>query len=363
MRAVVLGAALLVATVVATPFAFGDVPAPQDPAASPDAAAPAAAPDAAAAPAAGAPDAAATPEAASSAMPSPVEVHARLEPDTTTIGTPFRYVMEIRAPAGLQVVFAQPTEKLGPFDIRDYGDKPPVTENGFTTVTRWYELTGWEPGHYELESPPVAWRREGGDLVPAPQTKVVMTIESMLAKAGAPTDIRDVMPPIEPPFYWTPYYALAAAIGGIILIAYVAYRVARRRRHVAPAAPPRPAHEVALEELERLRGRRLTDSGLFKEYYSALSGIVRRYVERRFAVRAPEMTTEEFLLTSARGGALQGPHRALLGEFLVESDLVKFAKLIPTIADSERAWAAARRFVDETAPAATAPPEEIRAAG
>src|SRR4029077_9600432 len=89
--------------------------------------------------------------------------------------------------------------------------------------------------------------------------------------------------------------------------------------------------------------------GLFKEYYSALSGIVRAYVERRFGVRAPEMTTEEFLLTTARGGRLQGAYRALLGEFLGQSDLVKFARHVPTLADSERAWASARRFVEETA--------------
>jgi hypothetical protein len=62
------------------------------------------------------------------------------------------------------------------------------------------------------------------------------------------------------------------------------------------------------------------------------------------------MTTEEFLLTSARGGRLQSGHRALLGEFLSDSDLVKFARHMPTLADSERAFTAARRFVDETAP-------------
>ena len=65
------------------------------------------------------------------------------------------------------------------------------------------------------------------------------------------------------------------------------------------------------------------------------------------------MTTEEFLLTTARGGSLQPAHRALLGEFLTESDLVKFARHVPTLADSERAYAAARRFVDETAAPST----------
>lgn len=292
----------------------------------------------------------ASPEAAAS-IASPVEVQARLEPDTTTIGTPFRYTMEVRAPAGVQIVLAQPTERIGVFDILDFGDAPAATRDGTTVITRWYRLAGWEPGHHEILSPPVAWRRGDEELAPAPGAKIVMTIESVLAKAGAPTDIRDIKPPDEPPFYWRPYYALGAALAGILAVALLARRLLGRRRRGELAAPPRPAHEIAIEELERLRGRHLTDAGLFKDYYSALSGIVRAYLERRFALRAPEMTTEEFLLTSARGGSLRSTHRGLLGEFLVESDLVKFARHVPTLDDSERAWAAARRFVDETATA------------
>lgn len=299
-----------------------------------------------------APTAVDTGHSAAEAAP-PVTVRARLEPDTTTIGTPFRYTMEVAAPTGVQIVLAQPTERLGDFDILDFGDAPPVTRNATTVITRWYRLAGWEPGHYEIESPPVEWRRPGEELAAAPPAKVVMTIDSVLAKAGAaspgtPTDLRDIKPPIEPPFYWRPYYVSGAALAVVVATALLAYRLLRHRERAAASSPPRPAHEIAIEDLERLHGRRLTDHGLFKEYYSVLSGIVRAYLERRFAVRAPEMTTEEFLLTSARGGRLQSTHRALLGDFLSESDLVKFARHVPTIADSERAYAAARRFVDET---------------
>jgi hypothetical protein len=104
--------------------------------------------------------------------------------------------------------------------------------------------------------------------------------------------------------------------------------------------------------------------GEFKEFYSTLSDIVRRYLEDRFRVRAPEMTTEEFLAATARGAALERSHRALLGTFLAESDLVKFARFVPTLGDSERAFAAAERFVDDTAERERVPAEDgARAAG
>ena len=304
-----------------------------------------------------------SPAPSADAPPGPVSVKAHLDPDTTTIGTPFRYTTEITAPTGVQIVLAQPTERIGQFDILDFGDAPPVTHAGVTTVTRWYSLAGWEPGHYEIASPPVQWRRPGEELAPAPGTTVVMTIESVLAKAGAPTDIRDIKPPLDPPIDWRPWQILGLTVAIALLIGWAAWRFLRGRRPAVPATPPQPAHAIALADLERLRARRLTEQGLFKEYYSALSDIVRAYVERRFGVRAPEMTTEEFLLTTARGGRLAAAHRSLLGEFLGQSDLVKFARLVPTLVDSEGAWTAARRFVEDTAEAPPdAAPERIRAA-
>lgn len=202
-----------------------------------------------------------------------------------------------------------------------------------------------------MRSPPVRYRRPGEDLTEAPADEVVVTVESVLARAAGATDIRNIKPPEEPPVDWRPYYLAGAALAALAALALLASRLRRRAARAHPVPPP-PPHEIALEELERLRARRLIEEGAFKEYYSRLSAIVRAYVERRFGLRSPEMTTEEFLLTSARSGRLDHAHRALLGEFLTESDLVKFARHLPTIEASARAWASARRFVEETASSA-----------
>jgi hypothetical protein len=63
------------------------------------------------------------------------------------------------------------------------------------------------------------------------------------------------------------------------------------------------------------------------------------------------MTTEEFLVAVAGDGRLAPPHRRLLGDFLSQADLVKFARHLPTFQDSDNAHAAARRFVEDTRPA------------
>ena len=286
---------------------------------------------------------------AAATAPPPVEVHARTEPAIVTIGTRFRLIVEVATVPGVEVVLSQPAERIGDFDIVDFGDTPPAARDGKTVVTRWYALVGYEPGDHLVKSPPVYFRRPAEELTEAPADEVLVSIDSVLAKAGNASDVRDIKPPEEPPIDWRPYYVAGTGLAAVLALGVLLYRVLNREKRARPAPPPPPPHEVATEALEWLRRRGLIEVGAFKEYYSMLSGIVRTYLEQRFRVHAPEMTTEEFLLSSARSGRLQSAHRTLLGEFLSESDLVKFARHLPTIADSERAYAAARRFIEETA--------------
>jgi hypothetical protein len=292
-----------------------------------------------------------TPIGTASPAPAPVEVQGSVAQGPLTIGQRFRYTVEVAVPKGVEVQLAQPTERLGDFDIVDFGDAPPVERDGKTVITRWFQLVGYETGNHLVDSPPVRYRLPGEELTEAPGDETLVEITSLLAQEPNATDIRDIKPPEEPPIDWRPYYVIAAGVVAIALVAFLAVRWLRRSGRVPAGPPPRPAHEIAHEELARLRARGLPEQGAFKEYYSALTGIVRAYLEQRFRLRAPEMTTEEFLMVTARGGAtLQSGHRALLGDFLGESDLVKFARHHPTLADADRAYGAAARFVDETAP-------------
>jgi hypothetical protein len=281
--------------------------------------------------------------------PPLVTVHARAEPDTTTIGTRVRYEVTVSAPEGIEVVVAQPAERIGDMDIVDFGtEAPKKTQDGRVVFARWWQVVAWSPGHHLLPSPEVRYRPPGGELVAAPADDVGVTVESLLARAKDGADIRDIKPPDPIPIDWRPYYWAGGSLAALAIVALLARALLGRRRRTVPAAPPPPPHLVALAALDALRARKLVDRGAFKEFYSSLSDIVRRYLEDRFRVRAPEMTTEEFLLVTSRDGRLAPPHRRLLGEFLTESDLVKFARHVPTIADSERAFDAARRFVDDT---------------
>ena len=53
-----------------------------------------------------------------------------------------------------------------------------------------------------------------------------------------------------------------------------------------------------------------------------LSDVVRTYLENRFDMRAPELTTEEFLESVSDSPDLTRDHQTLLRQFLRQADLV-----------------------------------------
>jgi hypothetical protein len=235
---------------------------------------------------------------------APVTVHARVEPDHPTIGQRFRYVMEVAAQPGVEVVVTQPADRLGDFEIVDFGVDPAVQRDGRSVVSRWWRLVGWSPGDHTIESPPVRYRVPGDEQHDAAADMQHVTVASVLGDANESADIRDIAGPEAVPRDLRPWYVAGGALAALTLLVLGWRWLRRRRRHAERAAPPRPAHEIAAEALRALRARRLPEAGEFKEFYSALSDIVRRYLEDRFRLRAPEMTTEEFLAATASGATL-----------------------------------------------------------
>ncbi len=136
----------------------------------------------------------------------------------------------------------------------------------------------------------------------------------------------------------------------LVVAAALVFLLKRRRRPSAAVAEiPLAAHAQALARLEVLSAKDLARRGLFKDYYSEISAIIRSYLEDRFALNAPEMTTEEFLGYARDKAKAVSNYRDRLQDFLTACDLVKFAKATPSIDDAQAIFIAAHKFVEETA--------------
>ncbi|UCD58962.1 MAG: hypothetical protein JSV16_07605, partial [Candidatus Hydrogenedentota bacterium] len=110
----------------------------------------------------------------------------------------------------------------------------------------------------------------------------------------------------------------------------------------------RPAHEEALESLERLLGKRLIERGREREFCFEISEIFRRYMQARFGIPALDLTTDEILPRVEKNGIVEENLRLVVREFLTGTDLVKFAKYRPTQEEIEEIIDHTRLFIDKT---------------
>ena len=156
-------------------------------------------------------------------------------------------------------------------------------------------------------------------------------------------DIRAIRPPVEIPSTWVWLWWVLAAL---VLIAGVTGAVMwfREKRDRLPIVPIIPPHVRAKQRLQAALGL-LHDPRLF---CIEVSSILRIYLEERFDFRAPERTTEEFLLELQSTRRLAPEQKESLGAFLQSCDLVKFARFEPTEGALRELHDSALRLVDET---------------
>ena len=171
---------------------------------------------------------------------------------------------------------------------------------------------------------------------------------SLLNEAGYAEEIRDVRPPVDfPPNYTFLFLCLGVLIAAGLFHLYKYWSLHTRKKGAAPAIILSP-WDAAFQRLNELRRKDLPGLGKTKEYFSELSFITRLYIEERFNIRAPDMTTEEFLLSLKRSPQLNERQKDLLKDFLNSCDMVKFAKYGPTESEIENSFQFVKKFIDET---------------
>lgn len=170
--------------------------------------------------------------------------------------------------------------------------------------------------------------------------------------------LRDIRPPYIPASRW---WWLASLLV-IMLIIYFIRRFVRdvntKRTEQAQAMPDnRPAEIIALSKIEALLQSGLWEHKQYKLFYTELGDILREYFWRRWNMDVSSDTSAE-LLRRARGVKELGNSITLLRQFLVSSDLVKFAKLTPADEVMHRDISAARQIIKDTTPRPAPAPEQ-----
>lgn len=160
-------------------------------------------------------------------------------------------------------------------------------------------------------------------------------------------DLKDILQVKRPWWFWPAWIAAGLLVLALIiwLILYLRNKGSARGSAPAPSIPP---HLEAQKSLEQLAREELWQKGEIKAYYSQLVDILRRYLERRYGIKAMESTAGE-VADKIRPLNITEELSQELRQMLEQSSLVKYARWNPRDTENERAWQLVRDFVGETA--------------
>ena len=272
---------------------------------------------------------------------SPVEVAARIAPDTVRVGEPFVVTLRIRAPKDAAVSFPAGPDSGGAaeaLDPRALSSTSDATSSEFTAT---YRLAAWDMGRQPIVFAPAVVRRGGADET-VPFGDLTILVQPTTPGDAAHRVPRAARALFALPRVWWPVWKIAAAALVALLLLWLLARWWRRRpRRDAPGADPFADAMRGFETLDRLG---LLDAGEPGRYIALATGITRTYLVRRLAPASMAFTSAE--LAAALAEDRRVPH-ARLDVLLAESDRVKFARDALSATEARALGADARRMTEE----------------
>lgn len=283
-----------------------------------------------------------------------ISVKSLVSTDSLMIGEQISYTLRVEADNELefylpllQDTLSTTLEVLSPLSSdTTFTDRRIVIEQS-------YLITGFESGSQIIPSQEVTYRR-GGVLDTARSMPLIINIYNPVVDTTQ--QIKPIKPPINTPVSFSEILPwLGGGLGGLLisgLIIWLLVRYLKKKRDPQGAfsTPQEPAHVIAFRELDLLKEQKIWTMGMVKEYYSRLTEITRRYIERQYDIPAMESTTEEILHAFSRTNRDDSLLDEMLKELLELADLVKFAKEDPLPVDNQTNLTNAYIFVQKTFP-------------
>jgi hypothetical protein len=279
----------------------------------------------------------------------PVKATVRIWPKTVRLGDPLRLQLEVESEQGVEVELPPFGEALGRFQVGNFSPRATSGDDGSRIEVQTYSLQAPMSGSQHLPSLRVVYwdRRDGSD----GEEKELLTDELSvevegLLDADAPLEFRAQKPVLAKRIDLPPWMLGAGSLLCLLIATAAGLRIYRGWTRMERM---RTSYEEALEQLAALERKGLQD-GSADVYFANLSMIVRRYVEARYGLQAPEQTTEEFLQAAMDGEQIGDSHQVFLGSFLARCDEVKFAKAQPVGEEGSQIVSQVRRFLEESRP-------------
>jgi len=278
--------------------------------------------------------------------------------DTTTIriGEEIQYTIQVEADSTALVLFPE-GQSFQPLEVIESYKVDTTFEAAKMRLIKKYGLTQFDSGRYKLPSQRVMINDRG------------FTTDSALVEVrDVPVDTSkqkmfDIKPVIEvegPPF---DFLSLLYWLIPIVVLAALIYLLFRRKKLRKERERQLPPYEEAIAALQQLDASEILKENRSKAYYSSLTEIVKRYIDREVDDMALESTSDELierLQLHKDAGHFDFDSETIrkLDDIFKRADLVKFAKMQQEVGQSRADRTAIEEIINETHEAVPEPTEE-----
>jgi hypothetical protein len=117
---------------------------------------------------------------------------------------------------------------------------------------------------------------------------------------------------------------------GLLLVIFIFRKFSLKKPPQMKFIPVVPCKEEAINALKALEKEKLYEKGEAKEHYVKLTAILKHYFDRQYSIESMESTSAETLKLLSNID-LDSSLSNDISKLLIDSDLIKFAKVIPEL--------------------------------
>ncbi|MEL6811100.1 MAG: DUF4381 domain-containing protein [Bacteroidota bacterium] len=287
-----------------------------------------------------------------------IQAQVKTSIDTTIIriGEEIKYTLEVEADTTALVLFPE-GQSFQPLEMIDSYPVDTIRLDSKLRLIKKYGITQFDSGSYKLPGQRVmiddrAFLTDSA-LVEVRDVPVDTTQQKMF-------DIKPVVDVERPPFDFT---ALLYWLLAILLVGGAVYFLFRRKKLKEERERQLPPYEEAMVALEQLDASEYLKENRSKAYYSSLTEIVKRYIDREVDDTALESTSDELierLQLHKDSGHFDFDTETIkkLDSILKRADLVKFAKMQQELGQARADRSTIEEIINETKEALPEPTEE-----
>jgi hypothetical protein len=285
-----------------------------------------------------------------------IKATARLDTTTILIGDQVNLDLSVTCPANTQVGWPRIGDTiLKTIQVvnRTKIDSTLSQDKKMLTLRQKLLITSFDSGFYTIPPIRFIYRQLPDTAAHVAQTGILL-LSVHTVSVDTTKNIKPIKGPLSEPLTFReilPWLLLGILL---VLAGFGVWYYLKKRKKDEPVFTLRPKiqlspHELALEELDKLRIKKLWQTGRVKEYHTELTDILRKYLEGRFCIMAMEMTSHEIFDSLSAVDEMQNFPMEKLNFILTMADLVKFAKMQPLPVENDTSMDHAVGFVKETA--------------